>query len=182
MSGSDQAKFAQAVMPYLSEAFGLARWISGNRSDAEDITQEACLRAYRAINSCRGDQPRAWLLSIVRNTAHSWLAKNRNFKLIGTDDLNFSEQEQVELGGTLLDAHERSPEASLLAKADANSLEKEIALLPNAFREVIVMRDLQGLSYHEIASVIGVPIGTVMSRLARGRARLIARLAREQAS
>ena len=177
---SDKAKFASVVLPHLADAFALARWISGNRADAEDITQEACLRAFRAIETFRGDSARAWVLTIVRNTAYSWLAKSRKTSLVSVDQLDAESRNEVELGGSLMEASASTPESSLIAQADASELEAAIAALPDAFREVVVLRDLQGLSYHEIATVSGIAVGTVMSRLARGRRRLLESLGKER--
>ena len=177
---SHKARFASVVLPHLSDAFSLARWLAGSRADAEDITQEACLRAFRALDTFRGDSARAWVLTIVRNTAYSWLAKNRNLQLVSVDDLDVESRNEMELGGSLADGAAVTPESRLILQADATSLEQAIAALPDAFREVLVLRDIQGLSYHEIATVSGIAIGTVMSRLARGRRRLLALLARDQ--
>ena len=173
-----QARFASVVLPHLADAFTLARWLSGSRADAEDITQEACLRAFRAIEGFRGEQARAWVLTIVRNTAHSWLAKNRNFKLVSVDDLHAEDRNEMELGGSLTEAGALTPESRLIAQMEAADLEKAIAALPDVFREVVVLRDIQGLSYREIGTVTGIAIGTVMSRLARGRRRVLEGLSR----
>jgi DNA-directed RNA polymerase specialized sigma24 family protein len=127
-SEDDQARFRSVVLPHLAHAYALARWLTGDRADAEDVVQEACLRAFRGIGGFSG--------------------------------VNAPE----------------TPEAALIAKADAARLEAAIAELPVPFRETLVLRDVQGLDYREIAEVTGVPIGTVMSRLARARSRLIARL------
>lgn len=172
----DKARFASVVLPRLADAFTLARWLSGSRADAEDITQEACLRAFRAIETFRGEQARAWVLTIVRNTAHSWLAKNRNFKLISVDELHVEDRKEMELGGSLTEAAAATPESKLIAQVAAADLERAIADLPEVFREVVVLRDIQGLSYHEIGMVAGIAIGTVMSRLSRGRRRVLERL------
>jgi RNA polymerase sigma-70 factor (ECF subfamily) len=181
VDGNDsKARFASVVLPHLADAFTLARWLSGSRADAEDITQEACLRAFRAIETFRGEQARAWVLTIVRNTAHSWLAKNRNFKLVSVDDLHAEDRTEMELGGSLGEAAAMTPESKLIAQVDAADLETAIADLPDVFREVVVLRDIQGLSYQEIGMVAGVAIGTVMSRLSRGRRRVLERLGRGQ--
>ena len=173
-----KARFASVVLPHLADAFTLARWLSGSRADAEDITQEACLRAFRAIEGFRGEQARAWVLTIVRNTAHSWLAKNCNFKLVSVDDLHAEDRNEMELGGSLTEAGALTPESRLIAQMEAADLEKAIAALPDVFREVVVLRDIQGLSYREIGTVTGIAIGTVMSRLARGRRRVLEGLSR----
>src|SRR4030095_13672791 len=164
----------------LADAFTLARWLSGSRADAEDITQEACLRAFRAIEMFRGEQARAWVLTIVRNTAHSWLAKNRNIKVVSVDDVHAEDRTEMELGGSLGEATAMTAESKLIAQVDAADLETAIADLPDVFREVVVLRDIQGLSYPEIGRVAGTAIGTVMSRLSRGRRRVLERLGRGQ--
>lgn len=171
-SDDDRERFGKVVLPYLSDAYSLARWIAGNRADAEDIVQEASLRAFRAIGSCHERSARAWLLTVVRNTAYTWLRKNRPSALVGVADLEAVERAQTAAGET----PSETPESSLIAQADAAQLEAAIAALPAPFRETLVLRDLQGLDYREIAEVTAVPIGTVMSRLARARGRLIAGL------
>jgi RNA polymerase sigma factor (sigma-70 family) len=174
-SDDDQARFASVVLPHLADAYALARWLTGSRADAEDVVQEACLRAFRGIGGFAGVNARAWLLTIVRHAAYSWLGKNRSSALVMVHDLEAVEQQQTS-GGVALDSAPQTPEAALIAKADAARLEAAIADLPVPFRETLVLRDVQGLDYREIAEVTKVPIGTVMSRLARARARLIARL------
>jgi RNA polymerase sigma factor (sigma-70 family) len=169
----DRARFARIVLPHLADAYSLARWITGSRADAEDVVQDACLRAFRAIWSADVN-PRAWMLTIVRNTAFTWLRKNRPAALVAVDDLEDIEHARSAAGA--IDAE--TPETALLAKAETAHLEAAIAQLPTAFREALVLRDIQGLSYREIADVTGVPIGTVMSRLARGRSRVMNLLAR----
>lgn len=165
----DRTRFATVVVPHLADAYAFARWLVGQRSDAEDIVQEACLRAYKAISTFSGSEGRPWLLAIVRNTAYSWLNKNRPAHVVAVDDLDEEERGQVERG----DGAEATPEAALIAKADAARLRRAIEALPDPFREMVVLRDLQGLEYREIAAITAMPIGTVMSRLARARRRLI---------
>jgi RNA polymerase sigma-70 factor (ECF subfamily) len=165
----DKARFASVVLPHLSDAYSLARWITGNRADAEDVVQEACLRAFRAIGRFAGGNARAWTLTIVRNAAYTWLHKNRGEQIVEFADPDVLKNAQSQQTGS----EETTPENELIAKADAAKLEAAIAALPVAFRETLVLRDLNGLDYREIAAVTGVPIGTVMSRLARGRRRLI---------
>src|SRR5262245_36996807 len=159
-------------MPHLGDAFALARWMTGNRTDAEDVVQEASLRAFRAIRRYAGGNPRAWVLAIVRNTAITWMAKARPSALLVVDDVASIEQRQAQSGNgdwaCIVD-----PETEVIAKADAARLETAIAALPSPFRETLVLRDLQGLDYREISQVTEAPIGTVMSRLARARQRLI---------
>jgi RNA polymerase sigma-70 factor (ECF subfamily) len=173
----DRARFARIVLPHLADAYSIARWITGNRADAEDVVQEASLRAFRAIWNADAN-PRAWLLTIVRNTAFTWLRKNRPAALVAVEDLE--EVEHARSAAAAVDAE--TPETTLIAKADSAQLAAAIAELPITFREAVVLRDIHGLSYREIADVTGVPIGTVMSRLARGRDRLIERLAHNSAN
>jgi RNA polymerase sigma factor (sigma-70 family) len=176
----DRTIFDAVVTPHLADALALARWITRNRADAEDILQEACLRAFRSIHSCSGRNPRAWVLTIVRNTAFSWLEKNRRSDVVAIDDLEARERARVDRAGDGSTAS-ASPEAELIAKADAAQLRAAIEGLPVEFRETVVLRDIQGLDYREIAEVVSAPIGTVMSRLSRGRRQLIDALRGEDA-
>ena len=168
----DNSRFANVVMPHIDDAYRLARWLTGNSTDAEDVVQDASLRAFRAIRGFAGGSARAWLLSIVRNTAYSWLRKNRPAAVVTVDDLEAVELAQANPG----DPDTPTPEATLLAKVDAEQLRAAIAALPAPFRETLVLRDIEGLDYREIAQATEVPIGTVMSRLARARSRLTATL------
>jgi RNA polymerase sigma factor (sigma-70 family) len=163
------ALFARIVLPYLDDAYGLARWITGNRADAEDVVQESCLRAFRAIGGFAEGNARAWVLTIVRHAAYQWLRKNRPAALVFVEDLEPVERRQADFASPGAD----TPESALIAKATTERLEAAIAALPTPFREVMVLRDLQGLAYREIAAVTEVPVGTVMSRLARARRRLM---------
>jgi RNA polymerase sigma-70 factor (ECF subfamily) len=150
--------------------------MTGNRADAEDVVQEACLRAFRAIATLSGSNHRAWLLTIVHHTACTWLAKNRPAAVVVVDDL-----EEVERTAAPVNEHDAdTPETALIAKIDGARLEAAITALPMPFRETLVLRDIHDLDYREIARITAVPIGTVMSRLARARARLIALLGREE--
>ena len=166
----DHARFNRLLMPHLGGAYSLARWITGNGADAEDVVQEASLRAFRAVSRVADDSARQWLLTIVRNTAYSWLRKNRPTAVITVEDLEAVECEHAKPS----DPNGETPEAALIAKADAEQLRAAIAALPAPFRETLVLRDIEGLDYREIAEVTGMPIGTVMSRLARARRKLIA--------
>ena len=170
---SDNEKFATVVVPHLAAAYSLARWLVGNGSDAEDVVQEAALRAFRSLGTFNDGSARAWVLAIVRNTAYTWSSKNRKAALVAIDDLGLDEKNEVELNGGAAGASTPTPEHELIAQAEADALERAIAALEAPVREIVVLRDLQGLSYREIATVAGVPIGTVMSRLARGRQQLI---------
>jgi len=174
----DQARFASVVLLHLADAYALARWLTGTRADAEDVVQEACLRAFRGIGGFAGGNARAWLLTITRHAAYTWLSKNRSASLLVVDDLEAVERKELERGVPM--DRSDTPEAALIAKADAARLEAAIAELPLPFREALVLRDVQGLDYREIAEVTKVPIGTVMSRLARARRRLIARIGTDE--
>src|ERR1700692_4107347 len=176
-----QTARATAIVPAIADsadaAYNLALWLTGERTDAEDVVQDASLRAFRAIRSVAGGSARAWVLSIVRNTANSWLRKNRPTAVVVVEDL-----EAVEAAYTkAADPDGETPEAALIAKTDAERLRAAIAALPTPFRETLVLRDIEGLDYREIAEATEVPIGTVMSRLARARGRLIATIGAKEA-
>ena len=178
MNDEHKARFASVVLPHLGEAYGLARVLTGNRADAEDVVQDACLRAFRGIAGFGEGNARAWVLTIVRHTAYSWLGKNRPAALVVTADLEAAER--AEFAARPGDAERETPETALIAKTDAARLEAAIKELPPPFRETLVLRDLQGLDYKEIAKVTGVPIGTVMSRLARARQRLMTAIGKDE--
>jgi RNA polymerase sigma factor (sigma-70 family) len=167
-----QTRFAEVFLPHLVDAYRLARWITGSRADAEDIVQEASLRAFKGIRTFSGGNTRAWALTIVRNASYSWLAKNRPSAVVLTEDLDPHVREQVDqaTGGDDVP----TPEAALIAKMEAEQVRKAVASLPLPFREVLVLREIQDLDYRSIAEVIRVPIGTVMSRLARARRLMLA--------
>lgn len=161
--------FEEVVLPHLDAAYNLARWLTRNTEDAEDVVQEAYLRALRFFPGFRGGNARAWLLKILRNTCYTWLHQNRAHR--STD--SFDEQVHTDVSET------RNPETLLLRKADARSLKQALEELPPAFREALVLLELEGLSYKEIATVLDIPMGTVMSRLARARHRLRELLSRD---
>ena len=167
-----QTRFAEVFLPHLVDAYRLARWIAGSRADAEDIVQEASLRAFKGIGAFCGGNTRAWALTIVRNTSYTWLAKNRPSSVVLTEDLDSHAREQVDqaTGGDDVP----TPEAALIAKLEAEGVRNAVASLPLPFREVLVLREIHDLDYRSIAEVIQVPIGTVMSRLARARRLMIA--------
>jgi RNA polymerase sigma-70 factor (ECF subfamily) len=156
------ASFEATVLPHLDAAYNLARWLLHNKADAEDVAQEAVLRAFRFFGSFHGGDGRPWLLTIVRNTCYSYLQKNRSHELcLPIEDELFDVQ-----------SSDLSPEARLIQTASSEILMKALEELPVETREVIVLRELEEMSYKEIAEIAGIPIGTVMSRLARGRKRL----------
>jgi RNA polymerase sigma-70 factor (ECF subfamily) len=148
------------LLQHLDAAYNLARWLSRSPHDAQDIVQESFLRAVRFGDQRRQDSARAWLLQIVRNTCHSWLARNRT-KGAPADMID----EAIASDAT-------SPELSFQRRQDAGAVRRAIAMLPDEFREAIVLREIEGLAYKEIAGIVAVPVGTVMSRLSRGRERL----------
>jgi RNA polymerase sigma-70 factor (ECF subfamily) len=162
------ARFEQAILPHLDAAYNLARWLTRNAHDADDVVQEAYLRAYQFFDSFHGGDGRAWLLRIVRNTCYTWLEKNRP----GERSVSFDETRHG------VQRPEGGPEATLVVGENREMLRRALEELPSEFREAIVLSELEGLSYREIAAVAGVPIGTVMSRLARARERLQEGLAR----
>ena len=165
-------RFVEVVMPHLDDGLSLARWLTGSPADGEDVMQEAAIRAFGALGNIEGDSPRAWLLAIVRNTAFTWLRKNRPKALVVTSDPKVFELARGEADDL------PSPEAAIIASVDAAAVQAALAGLPVVHREIIVMRELNELSYREIATVTGLPIGTVMSRLSRARQALADRLGR----
>jgi RNA polymerase sigma-70 factor (ECF subfamily) len=154
--------FEDVVLPHLDAAYNLARWLVRNPQDAEDIVQEACLRAVRFFGGYQEGNARAWLLRIVRNTAYTFLEKKRPGELAEEFDETVHTGDRVQLDA----------EATLLQSVENRMLQEALEGLPVRFREAIILRELEGLSYKEIAEVMGVPIGTVMSSLARGRTQL----------
>jgi RNA polymerase sigma factor (sigma-70 family) len=171
----ERTAFDEVFLPYMAEAYRLAQWLTGNAYDAEDVVQDAALRAFRGIKSFGAINARAWSLTIVRNTAYSWLMKNRPKAVVFTNDLSVTEQQELEHEGPHGTRIE-TPEEIALFKADAEEVQQAWAQLPTQFREVIVLREINQLNYRDIAEITGVPIGTVMSRLSRGRQLLIAHL------
>lgn len=156
------ARFEQTVMPHLDAAYNLARWLVRNNADAEDVVQEATLRAFKFFGGFHGRDARAWLLTIVRNTCYTWMQQNRAQQL--TDSLD---EEAHQVADESL-----NPEALLLENLNVELLRQAMEELPLEFREVMVLRELEELSYKEIASIVDLPLGTVMSRLSRARKRL----------
>jgi RNA polymerase sigma-70 factor (ECF subfamily) len=154
---ADRQRFERLVMPHQDAAFNLARWLLRSRADAEDVTQEAMVRAFRFIAGFHGVDARAWLLQIVRNSCYTWLEKNRRA------DLTTEFDETIHLQPT------QSPEEAAVASNERERLMKALETLPARSREVLVLRELEGCSYKEIATITSIPIGTVMSTLARAR-------------
>ncbi len=163
----DIPRFERLLLPHLDAAFNLARWLTHDNQEAEEIVQEAFVRALRFFGGFRGGDGRAWLLTIVRNTCYSRMRQDR----LGDLSTPFDE----EVHG--LDREEPDAEAALLVAADGRAISQALQDLPVEFREILVLREIEALSYKEIADVTGHPIGTVMSRLARARRRMQIRLA-----
>ena len=162
----DQLRFEQIVLPHIDAAFNLAHWLLRRREDAEDVAQEALLRAYRFFRGFHGGDVRAWLLRIVRNTCYTWLEKNCPLEL----SVEFDEE---------LHLHScRIPETMAIEGDDRARLTRALEKLPPRFREVLVLRELEGCSYKEIAAITSVPMGTVMSSLSRARHQLYSVLAK----
>jgi len=157
---ADRQRFERMVMPHQDAAFNLARWLLRSRADAEDVTQEAMVRAFRFIAGFHGVDARAWLLQIVRNTCYTWLEKNRPAELM----TEFNEEVHQQTSPT--------PETLASQSDDRERLKRALESLPARAREVLVLRELEGCSYKEIAEIAAIPIGTVMSTLARARQRL----------
>jgi RNA polymerase sigma factor (sigma-70 family) len=156
-------RFEEVVLPHLDAAFNYARWLTRNEADAEDVVQDAYVRALRFFSSLRGDNARAWLLTIVRNTWYGrFPPRNSAHEMRVLDEMSNDPP-----------AESLDPEGLLLQRQTVDEVRAALEQLPVEFREVIVLRELEGLSYKEIAAVAGIPIGTVMSRLARGRERLL---------
>jgi len=160
---AESRRFEEVVLPHLDAAYNLARWLVRDRQNAEDVVQEACLRAVKFFGGFRGGDAKAWLLRIVRNTAYSFLEKSRPAEL--TEE--FDETLHVSAGEAPRDA-----ESALIQSAEAREVQQALEALPVRFREALVLRELEGLSYKEISEVMEIPIGSVMSALARGRDRM----------
>jgi len=163
--------FAAAVLPHLDAAYSLARWLTRDEHAAEDMVQEAYLRALKFFGSFRGGDGRAWILTIVRNACFDWLRLRRTEELHDPFDEDIHSADAGTLAGDVRGAA-ASPETSFERSATAERLRDALEALPAEYRETLVLRELEGLSYKEIASIADVPIGTVMSRLARARKQL----------
>jgi RNA polymerase sigma factor (sigma-70 family) len=172
---SNRERFEALVLPHLDAAFNLARWLTRSDEDAQDMVQESYLRALKFFDGFHGDDARSWLLRIVRNTCYTWLKKNRAQEMAAVFD------EEVHSGS----GDSANPELLVIGNADRTILLQAMEELPVEWRETLILRELEGLSYRQIASVTDVPIGTVMSRLARARTRLeqiVTRMANETRS
>ena len=170
---ADRQRFQEVVLVHLDAAYNLARWLTRNDHDADDAVQDACLRAFRSFDGFRGDSGRPWLLAIVRNSCYDFLRKSRGARMEETyeEDVHGGEGAASSTSGPFGDPEARLVQADLRRRIDA-ALDR----LPVNFREVVVLRDIEDLSYREIAEIAAVPIGTVMSRLARGRKLMLTHL------
>lgn len=170
----EERRFERLFRPHMRAAYNLARHLTGDAAAAQDVVQESYLRAFRFLHRFTGEHERAWLLAIVRNQAYSHLAATaRRGEPVSIGD------EMPEDAPAL--SHEATPERLALARESRDIVREAVAALPLEYREVVVLRDLEDMSYKEIATIAGIPIGTVMSRLARGRDRLRAELTRRRA-
>jgi RNA polymerase sigma-70 factor (ECF subfamily) len=157
---TDTPRFEQAVLPQLDAAYNLARWLTRNSTDAEDVVQDACERALKYFGAFHGGDAKAWFLTIVRHACYDWLKRNRPAEIIPGDGQAMED---------VADPNAPTPEQVVMKNASAAALTEAIAALPVGYREVLILRELEEMPYREIARVVDIPIGTVMSRLARAR-------------
>ena len=169
-------RFERIFAPHLDAAYDFARWLSRDERNAEDVCQEACLRAFKSLDSFQGESGRAWLLAIVRNTYYTWFTKNK------ADAAAVPFDDDGTVAGAELESSVESMERILQQRDARRRVNTALEQLPPEFREVIVLRELEDLSYKEIAEVAGVPMGTVMSRLARARKLLLQHLRQTEES
>jgi RNA polymerase sigma-70 factor (ECF subfamily) len=160
-------RFELLALPHLDAAYNLARWLAGNPMDAEDVVQDAYLRAYRYFDAFQGGNFRVWLLTIVRNAFVTWVRENRSGRMVFVPDTPLAETADTD--ETAWGSKPRDPEALLMNSIDSQTLNRLMEKLPPRYREVLLLREVEDLAYKEIADVIGVPMGTVMSRLSRAR-------------
>jgi RNA polymerase sigma-70 factor (ECF subfamily) len=170
-SDNKRARFETSVSPHLEAAYNLARWLTHNDDDARDVVQEAMLRAFKFFDGFRGSDARSWVLKIVRNTCFTWLQANRPHEIAVTAPNELDELEDA-LPPPFYSGCADDPETLALRHTTAVQIDQALSRLPAPMLEVVVLRELEGLSYKEIAAVIDAPVGTVMSRLARARAEL----------
>jgi len=157
---TEHTRFEALVLPHLDAGYNLARWLSGNVNDAEDVVQDASVRALRYVGSLRDGDAKGWFLTIVRHTFYDWCRRNRPTEIVKDDGT------AIEMA---VDELATDPEQAALRSAESRSLSEAMAELPLVFREVLILRELEELSYKEIARIVDIPVGTVMSRLARAR-------------
>lgn len=175
MTEAERARFQRLMLPHLDAAYALAYWLTRHEDEARDAVQEAYLRAMRFFGSFRGEDGRGWLLRIVRNACHELRHQERHAALSAEFDEAAIGSDQVATGAVI--AFPRNPEAAAIERAGGEVVQRCLRALPQEFREVVVLRELHELSYKEIAAIAGIPLGTVMSRIARGRRMLQAGIA-----
>jgi RNA polymerase sigma factor (sigma-70 family) len=173
-SPSVARRFGTVVEPYLADAYALARWLTSNHADSQDVVQDACLRALHGIGNFADGDARSWVLTIVRRTAYDWLHRNRPKAIVLTEDWEDLEGAQVP------EREAGTAESGLIGREDEALLQNAIAALPAHYRQTLALRHVQGLTYREIAELTGISIGTVMSRLSRARRHLHERLKRQE--
>lgn len=178
LNAADQRRFNELMLPHLDAAYNFARHLLRDPAAAEDVVQEAFLRAYRGFSGYRGGEPKAWLLSIVRNCAYSWSQAERG--RAATYSLDFGAEDGATGPEQISDPGQETPEATMVRRGEVEAVRAAIAALPEPFRETLVLRELEELPYKEISAVTAAPIGTVMSRLARARALLVKALTPEE--
>ena len=160
-------RFELLALPHLDAAYNLARWLAGNTTDAEDVVQDAYLRAYRYFDAFQGGNFRVWLLTIVRNAFVTWVKENRSGRMVFVPDTPLAQTADTD--ETMWGSKPRDPEALLMDSIDSQTLTRLMEKLPAEYREVLLLREVEDLAYKDIAEVTGMPIGTVMSRLSRAR-------------
>jgi RNA polymerase sigma-70 factor, ECF subfamily len=160
-------RFELLALPHLDAAYNLARWLAGNPTDAEDVVQDAYMRAFRYFDAFQGGNFRVWLLTIVRNAFVTWVRENRSGRMVFVPDTPLAESADTD--ETAWGTKPRDPEALLMDSIDSQTLNRLMEKLPSEYREVLLLREVEDFAYKEIADVIGVPMGTVMSRLSRAR-------------
>jgi RNA polymerase sigma-70 factor (ECF subfamily) len=168
----ERRRFERMVLPHLDAAYNLARWLARNDDDAQDVVQDAAVRALRYFRTFRGENARPWLLQIVRHACWTWLRENRPAELVHVDD-----------EGNAPEPHappDDEPDAAALRRDERTRVNRALAALPVQFREVLVLRELEDLPYRDIAAIVDVPVGTVMSRLSRARAQMRDMLAAQE--
>ncbi len=168
VGGDGARRFRETILPHLDGAYNLARYLTRDGTAAEDIVQDAFLRAFRAFPTFRGEAPKAWLFAIVRNCCLNWAASRKATAEMVVTEGALSERESLALSN-LADPDQDTPETALLRRRQAEMVRAVVETLPEPFREALVLREMQEMSYKEIAGLTGVPVGTVMSRLARAR-------------
>ena len=166
------SRFQTLAMPHMEAAFNLAFWIVRSRADAEDVVQEAYLRAFRGFDGFRGEDIRPWLLAIVRNAAYRWLSVRQRAGNVVSLDETYAGSAADEPAALQIASDEPTAEGRMIERAEGAQVMAALAEVPPVFREALVLREIEDMSYREIADVTGTPIGTVMSRLSRGRLEL----------